>query len=557
MTNRTFCLSVALLMALSLNAFADIQIISDKTCYIAGEQILCSAFCDEANSIAYLQLREEGSTLAATRLLLENGRGGGSLTIPAGIPTGTYTLLCHTASGASDSFILIIFNTSSAAKREGVRVGSASEEPYLCLGSDKEPVRSPGMEQGLEISAEGSRISIRNSSTQHISCCLSVTRNDGLPRCNLPHKSAKATSSTSAESDGEIIRAHLVGPDAATIATEENVTAVISFPGVKTGIYTAKISPDGSVTTQIEPVFGKRDIACLLYGESQGKECHLELLPKNGGGPLDKGPDLVIFRQWEKALLWRTNALIRSKAGAGGASSVRASLPVRREHFFLDGEATTFILDDYKRFPTMEEEFVEILKCVRRHRSETKADRTKEIQVLVDDAKIHDVNPSWGDALVMMDGVPVFDQSKIWKYDPALVREIEIYRQSYTLGYRVYAGVINFITFKGNVPAMSFNDNVRLYDFDGCSYPMEVRGESTLYWHPLLELSPGEEYSVECPALVDGAALVVGAPEVVSAPEVVEPSKGVGAPEGGILIEVFGVSEDKTIVSARKTQSNF
>ena len=69
-------------------------------------------------------------------------------------------------------------------------------------------------------------------------------------------------------------------------------------------------------------------------------------------------------------------------------------------------------------------------------------------------------------------------------------------------------GVVNFVTYKGTLPSMQFEDNVRIVDFQGCSLPLAYTCagvgsdypdyRQTLYWHPMLTLAPGESISLEC-----------------------------------------------------------
>ena len=109
---------------------------------------------------------------------------------------------------------------------------------------------------------------------------------------------------------------------------------------------------------------------------------------------------------------------------------------------------------------------------------------------------------------MLLDGIPVLDHEKIFAYDPLLVHHIDIYTDAYFLGIRSFSGVVNFVTYKGTLPSMKFEDNVRVVDFQGCSLPLAYTCEGvgsdypdfrqTIYWHPLLTLAPGESKEVEC-----------------------------------------------------------
>ena len=88
------------------------------------------------------------------------------------------------------------------------------------------------------------------------------------------------------------------------------------------------------------------------------------------------------------------------------------------------------------------------------------------------------------------------------------MKRIDIYPDSYFIGIRGFSGIVNFVTYKGTLPSMSFEDNVRIVDFQGASYPLAYTCEGvgkdypdyrqTIFWHPLLTLGPGESLEVEC-----------------------------------------------------------
>ena len=185
----------------------------------------------------------------------------------------------------------------------------------------------------------------------------------------------------------------------------------------------------------------------------------------------------------------RTAAMLH----AVSSDTLSVSLPMRRRHFLLEHHCVSYILDDYVRFPTMEEVFVEITPIVRMR---TRKGDT-HVYVLLEMPVTESV-PQWGDALMMIDGVPVPDRNLIRTYDPAIVKVIEVYPYRYNFGGSIYGGVVNLVTFKGNMPGVLFDDNVRIYGFEGCSWPEEHRGGETLYWHPMVTLEPGA--SVEIPS---------------------------------------------------------
>ena len=77
-----------------------------------------------------------------------------------------------------------------------------------------------------------------------------------------------------------------------------------------------------------------------------------------------------------------------------------------------------------------------------------------------------------------------------------------VYPHFYTLGPWSYSGIVNFVTYKGNMPSFSFDDNVRVVNYQGESFPvasyLPAGGQNhpdlrrTVLWHPLVSIGPGE-----------------------------------------------------------------
>ena len=116
---------IAILSLAVLSAGAQVYVATDKACYLAGERIWCSVFCAEGPSVAYLELISSDGSAARTRIDVRDGRGGGSLQIPAGTPTGNYRLYAYT--GPDDAGfggpVLSVFNTISTERvNDGVEI---------------------------------------------------------------------------------------------------------------------------------------------------------------------------------------------------------------------------------------------------------------------------------------------------------------------------------------------------------------------------------------------------------------------------------------------------
>lgn len=123
---------------------------TDREIYVSGDKIWCSAFCvDAANglrpsslsAIAYVEIVSEDGTLESGKIALSDGRGAGTIEIPATAPTGNYRIVAYTAYTKNTpgfnphehiSKTISIFNTSTKERvKNGVKILSDSEYDAL------------------------------------------------------------------------------------------------------------------------------------------------------------------------------------------------------------------------------------------------------------------------------------------------------------------------------------------------------------------------------------------------------------------------------------------
>lgn len=491
-------LTATLLLLVSCRLGAQAFIVTDKSCYIAGETVNCSAFCPKGASVLFVELFSSEGPALKGRIAVRDGRGGGSLRLPLTLPTGNYRLVSRPQGGeTAGGPVISVINTFTAARVEG-GVEIVGDEEYGSYGYVP-------ADTGYGISA-GEGLSIVNTCADSVKICVSLTRKDAL-RSPARHTVADLASlrmpslAGDASRSGEVVKAVLAGPGSGQALSSGSVCALIAVPGSKTDCYSSPPAEDGTVEFRTENIYGEKDIVCMLTGLPEGCDCHLELCDPFEGMEAGAIPPLRLCRSLEGDLL-RRSALLRSSA----SDRTAVSLPSPREHFFLRHEAVTYLLDDYTRFPTMPEVFVEITPELKLRRQ----GGVWQLFVIME-MSVSDEPPVWGAALAMIDGVPVPDQNLVATYDPSLVKAIEIYPHRYKLGAEEYEGVVNFVTFKRNMPGLALPDDVRIYSWQGAALPYAAGGGDTLWWHPLIELAPGESFTLPVDASGAGAPLLLSA----------------------------------------------
>ncbi len=151
-----------------------------------------------------------------------------------------------------------------------------------------------------------------------------------------------------------------------------------------------------------------------------------------------------------------------------------------------------YFLDDYTRFPVMEEVMREYIHgvLVRRHQG--------HFRFMVIDPENDNIFQE--PPFILLDGVPVFDTDRIMHYDPKKVKRIDVVTNKYFLGKKVCQGIVNYTTYKGNLEGFDISDADLVMFIDGLQakrtfyspgYPDKNAADSRipdyrnlLYWDP-------------------------------------------------------------------------
>ena len=502
-----------------------VYIATDREVYVAGDAVWMSAWCVDAASgklssfskIAYVEVHSSTGMVQTAKISLDGGRGAGRLILPNTLPTGNYRLLAYTKLGASETDYdpltgartLSVVNTFSTERVAG-GVQIVSDTP---AAPSFHAAGSLQLEAADAASSGTAHIRLTNPGTETVSISLSIRHDDGIPAPDgtrisdfvdalrtLP--AARGFSGdVIPEYEGEVIRARVTGTDEAGRQKTQNKYAFISSPGSGENLYTESIQEDGTVTFFTNHIYGEQNMFLEIEGVDRDNVCHLEIVSPFLNLPAGDIPPLQLSTAYAPALEQRNLAMQLERNF--DADTLYTAIPVRPHPVLSESELKYYILDDYTRFPVMEELFIEFIPELRVRR----VDGRREIQVSAYD-EIQGNGLPLGSALVLLDGIPVVDHEKIIGYDPLLVREIDVYHSTYGFGKRIFSGIVNFVTYKGNLPSIQFADNVRIVDFQGCSIPLAYTCEGvgpeypdyrqTLYWHPLLTLAPGESMTLEC-----------------------------------------------------------
>ncbi len=508
-------------------ALERVYVSTDKEAYVAGDRIWCSVFCVDIHGglslisrVAYLELHSADGLAATARIALEQGRGAGTIELPVSLPTGNYKLIAYTAQNRAEigydyeglaSKTISVFNVLSTDRvTDGVDV--VGPEAYARLVEER-----TRLDRGsLTLEWQDGALTLVNKGDAPVTFSLSVFHDDGIASNANPGISdfieaagkvgtPSFDNSVLPDYEGEVLYGHIVGFSPELIPELIGKYAFISSPSDKSDVYAAPIRDDGSLVFFTGNIYGDKECICEIEGIDPKFNGHVELRSPYVNAAVADAPKLPISTSLTEALKLRSAAMQLERRFS--ADTLLDFLPRRSDALFDENVVVRYMLDDYTRFTTMEEVFVEFIPEIRVRRRD---DGSADIKVRLEDAASSSVFLT-GKTLMLLDGVPVFNQQKILDYDPLLVESIDIYPYTHIIGNRVFEGVVNFVTYKRNLPSFKFDDNARVIDWQGICLPAAYTGASiaenrdypdyrqTIFWHPLLRLEPGESRVFACP----------------------------------------------------------
>ena len=523
---------IALSLFSATAAFAQlverIYIATDRNVYLAGEEVFCSLFDLEApggspaafSAVSYLELISASGTVAEAKVALMDGRGAGSFRIPSSVPTGNYRLVAYTAQNTNEegngwmagSRVLSVFNTSSTARVTG-GVDVLSEKEYAALQAPREqkagelnlsvsgPLR-PGASFHLNLSNHGpaSDVSVSVYADDGITEPENVSMVDFVPAVRQTGP-VNISGNRIPEYDGEIITASVEGLSAGKLEeVEGQAVAFLSSAGAPANVYAGKVDRDGRIVFYTNNIYGNRELVCEVSVNRASTDGYIGIISPFIHPSAGEVPSLKLSQTLYGPLVTR-------KAGARDtfpADTLVEFLP-RREDLLLEGLQTrTYHLDDYTRFPSVQEILVEFVSELRLHKVRGK----NTIQMILPD-NTHSRSDYVDNILVMLDGVVITDLDLLLGMDAMLLEDIVIYQHPVAMGYLPFNGIVNFVSKRNYVTALSFGSNVRVLDFKGVSYPVSYSGvapsgekdyRQLLFWHPALKV--GADESVRIPLVL-------------------------------------------------------
>jgi hypothetical protein len=467
---------------------------TNKKVFLAGETLFYKFYSlsktnkpSDVSKIGYVKLIGNGKTrLFEHKLKLESGVAGGDFFVPANIETGQYKLVAYTKWMENNSrqpiFIKDIYvvnpftisnnyfgedkdtdkNTVFINKVEDFIIDSKKELGKINLGKKSYFTRSKvtiGLKSAFA-NIDSGNYSLSIKKIDSLSINENISFNKSLERGKefyLP------------EIGSEILSGKVLDINNNTPVPNKIVT--LTIPGRDYVFKNVKTNNEGAFYFTLYENY--RDTDALVQIQDVDRNQYKVIL--------DSKPflydDNLTFRSVklsDSIKPWLLNQSVYKQVENAYANVKKDSIVYKPTNKLFYGEASlTYVLDDFKRFPTVRETFVEVIQkaAIR----ETKDSYKFKVNDFLDfkNSAFKDYDP-----LVLVDGYLIQNNADLVEYDCEKIESISIVRGIYFCGPMIYNGILDVKT--KNLSFNLFHNNTDIIKFN-----LDTPQEQKIYFKPI------------------------------------------------------------------------
>lgn len=284
---------------------------------------------------------------------------------------------------------------------------------------------------------------------------------------------------------------------------QQSILTYLGSPGKIIRTYGSWSNAEGEVRFEIKDFYGPRQLIIQTRTDTSSSYQVTITNPFSTATDQPKLPDLIVEAHRGAALLRRSIAMQVQDIYYYGTYGYQFDTPSVDSSAFYGRADNTYLLDDYTRFPVMEEVMREYVPgvFVRKRRDGFHF-------LVVDEANGGLLS---GDPMVLVDGIPVFDVDDIMKMDPLRVKKLEVIKQQYYLGQAAFSGIVSYSTYNGDLGDLVLDPRSIAMDYEGLQlkrrfFSPQHRGNDDsrmpdqrylLHWEPEITTNEMGEYRME------------------------------------------------------------
>ncbi len=454
--------------------------------FLTGEYLYYKIYCLNSSSsylsnlskIAYVTLiSDKGEQLFKQKIKLKNGLGNGDFFIPVSAQTGSYKLLVYTnwmMNKGIDHFfqedIHIINPYQTTKTQDQFSVKDATTIPSSQIKNTSNNLNAHGpltLVLNDQTFKTRSKVTIAFKSTDKLSLAngdysISVRKRDQLPEPSKQsiashfQKSGKVKKEDIPTKNTSIyipeLRGELITGNVSTTTNNniKDLKIAASIPGENYYITIAKTDAQGNFFLNIENDYeGDRIFLEILDKPYKDYNITLKELPSLNYSKL-KFKRLELDATLTNEIVQRSihnqieNAYFKYKPDS--------TISIVSKQLFDTKKVQSYKLDDFTRFKTVRETIFEIVK---------------DVSISRDGVRVQGYNFGTNSGilpLVIIDGLQITDHASILDYNASNILAINVYRDRFILGTKLYQGALLLHTKNNTIE--TFQNNTSLFSFN-------------------------------------------------------------------------------------------
>jgi hypothetical protein len=263
------------------------------------------------------------------------------------------------------------------------------------------------------------------------------------------------------EYDGHIITGQL---NNAAERPAPGVRAYLGVTGKRLQLYGAVADSAGKLLFNTRQLFGPGEMVVQTNTEKDSSKYNITIAsPFSEQYATSKLPSFGLDKNWQKAL--ENSSLSMQVQNVYVPDKLKQYVdPMVDSSGYFGTQFKSYLLDDYKRFITMEEvlrEYIlEVLVSVRKNR--VHFNLLSPIDLYKDE-----------DPMAILDGVPIFNLDKLFTIDPLKIRKLDMVDREFYWGPIRTNGVINLTSYKGDMAGFEIDPRAVVLDYEGMQLQRE------------------------------------------------------------------------------------
>lgn len=492
-----------------VNSGERIALFTDRTIYVAGEQILFSAFLQsgikgnqiDSSRVMYCEIiAPDGTRIAGNKYVIEDFSSNGYLSIPDDITTGNYYLRAYTKIMRNEGPSSYHYTLLKIVNPNRTEVQALNNSDY---SSDilPEEAMAGNKNDFFIISSDKQQYASRD--TVHISIApngAGGTEYKGLSLGVVPEFSISANSVIKPESEQVTENNYFFSETRGLSITGKLTDSItgISLPGTRVNLSVIGRGKDfmametdaaGRFFFSLPDYTGNRDI--FLCAETSGTT-NPEILVDNDFCPFPVIIPSNVFtlspEERKTAFNIAVNKQLESFFNIDSTEYTESNLP--EDQAFYGKPAEILTIDNYVLLPTLEEYFNGLPTLVKVRKREGE----KYFKILGTQSDLNNYEP-----LVLIDLVAVSDPAQVLAIPPSNISRIEVVNMLYVKGDQTYGGIINIISRRGDFAGIDLPSSGIFinYGFFASGNPESKTDplfhipdtRNTLFWNPRFSIN--------------------------------------------------------------------